>query len=102
MSQTPKIGPIQTGEEKKAEFPFEEEGLSGSIVSAVVTIALEAGTDPNFANVKVGSPVIDGTSVYQKVVYQVSDAVYLLQCTATDSAGFKHTVPAYLTAKAVA
>lgn len=99
---TSKIGPIQTGEEKPAAFDFSEEGLSGSIVSATVTIALEAGTDPDFADVKVGSPVIDGTSVYQQVAYQVPDAVYLLQCTATDSAGNKHTISAYLAAKAVA
>lgn len=98
-----KVGPIQTGEEKPVEFPFaEEEGISGSIVSAVVTIALEAGTDPDFADVKVGNPVIDGTSVYQQVAYQVPDAVYLLQCTATDSADNKHTISAYLAAKAVA
>lgn len=97
-----KVGPIQTGEEKPVSFPFVDEGISGSIVSAVVTIALEAGTDPDFADVKVGSPVIDGTNVYQQVVYQQPDAVYLLQCTATDTAGNDHTISVYLTSKAAA
>ena len=99
---TNQIGPIQSGEEKPAAFDFSGEGISGSIVSAVVTVSLASGTDPDFADVVSGSATIDGETVVQKVVYQVPNAVYLLQCTATDSAGFKHTVSAYLPAKAVA
>lgn len=99
---TQKIGPIQTGEEKPALFDFTEEGISGSIVSAVVTVALEAGTDASPATVLSGSPSVSGLTVIHKVVYQQPDAVYLLQCTATDSAGFEHTVSAYLSSKAVA
>lgn len=99
---TTRIGPIQTGEEKPAAFDFTDEGISGSLVSAVVSIALVSGTDPSPGTVLSGSPSIDGMRVVHKVVYQQPDAVYLLRCTATDSAGFKHTVPAYLPAKAVA
>lgn len=97
-----KIGPIQTGEEKPAEFPFDDEGVSGSLASAEVSVTLAAGVDEDFEDVAVGSPSINGLSVIQKVAYQVPNAVYLLQCTATDSAGFKHTVSAYLASKAAA
>jgi hypothetical protein len=99
---TSRIGPIQTGEEKPAAFDFTDEEISGSLVSAVVTVSLAAGTDPDFADVAMGSPTVASPNVIQKVKCQVPGAVYLLQCTATDSGGFKHTISAYLPAKAVA
>ena len=97
-----KIGPIQTGEEKPVAFDFTDEEVSGSIVSAVVSVSLKSGTDPSPSAVISGSASISGMRVIQKVVYQVDGAVYLLQCVATDSAGFKHTISAYLPSKAVA
>ncbi len=97
-----KIGPIQTGEEKPAAFDFTDEEVSGSIVSAVVSVSLKSGTDPSPSTVISGSASISGMRVIQKVVHQVDGAVYLLRCVATDSAGFKHTISAYLPSKAVA
>lgn len=99
---TIQLGPIQPGEEKPALFDFTDEGISGSIVSAVTTVSLASGTDPDFEDVVVGSASISSPYAIQKVKYQVPGAVYLLQCTGTDSAGFKHTISAYLPAKAVA
>lgn len=89
-----KIGPIQTGEEKAVAFDFSDEGVSGSLVSASVTGAP--------SGVLVGTASIDGVRVVQKVKYDTPDVTYTLQATATDSAGFKHTVSAYLRSKAVA
>lgn len=99
---TSKIGPIQTGEEKPALFDFTDEGISGGIVSAVVTVSLEAGTDASPGTVLSGSPIVSGLTVIHKVIYQQPEAVYLLRCVATDNAGFKHTISTYLSAKAVA
>lgn len=99
---TTKIGPIQTGEEKPAAFDFTDEEISGSLVSAVVTISVAGGAeDPDFIDVLVGSPIVTSPRVVQKVAYQVPDVTYLLQCTALDSGGFEHTISAYMPSKAV-
>lgn len=97
-----KIGPIQTGEEKPAGFDFSGEGASGVLSGPVVTISVASGSDPDPGAVLVGEPSIVGLMVTHTVKYQRPGVLYLLQATATDSAGKAHTVSAWLQSRAVA
>lgn len=97
-----KIGPIQTREKKPATFDFSDEGVSGTLSSPAVTISVEAGEDADPDAVLVGDPQVSGLMVIQSVKYQKPGVTYLLQCSATDSLGYDHTVSAQLQSRAVA
>jgi hypothetical protein len=86
-----KIGPIESDEIKLAKFDFTDEvDASATLTSPTVVCTVHKGTDPTPANVLVGSPVVSGKEVHQKVQPGVVGVTYKLRTVVTDSSGLKH------------
>lgn len=78
------FSPSTVGAEEFFTFNFVRELPAGAaILSAVWTVTVKQGVDPNPANIKVGNPVINGTKVSQKIVPLVNDVQYCFTCIAT-------------------
>ena len=89
------IGPIDVAETKVIEFPFADEvGAGETIISAVVNITVAAGEDATPTSRLTGSPLIDGTSVYERISTVQDGVTYHLRAIATTDAGTVHVVAA--------
>ena len=92
------IGPKDVSENKVVEFPFVDElGTGESISSASVDISVTSGVDPSPNSMKVGSAVIVGTSVYQRISGGIANVTYHLRATANAITGSVHVVATDLT-----
>lgn len=58
-------------------------GPSETLVSAVVTIRVAVGTDPDVNSMLSGSASIDGKNVFQTVTGGVPGVIYLVSCAVT-------------------
>lgn len=93
------VGPLEIGEIKRIGFNFASEKAETATLTAAsqtVTIVVLDGTDVSPNNVMVGSPVIAGDWVYQKVQPGVAGCKYKLKAFASDSDGLRHGVPCVL------
>jgi len=91
------MGPKDPEESKVLAFEFDQDIAStDSIVSAVVTASVHAGTDPTASTLVSGAATFSGTTVYQRVSGGVSGVTYKLRAKATDSAGNVHILVAGL------
>lgn len=89
------IGPIDVAETKIIEFPFADEvGEGETIISAVVNITVKEGVDATPTSRLTGTPLITGTSVYERISTVQDGATYHLRAIATTDAGTVHTVAA--------
>lgn len=87
------IGPKDVSENKVVEFPFVDElGTGETISSASVAISVVSGTDPSPAAMLVGSAVIVGSSVFQRISGGIANVTYHLRATANAVTGSVHVV----------
>ena len=89
------IGPIDVAETKVIEFPFADEvGQGEVIIGAVVNITVKEGTDATPTSRITGTPLISGTSVYERISTVQNAVTYHLRAIATTDAGTVHVVAA--------
>lgn len=67
-------------------------GSSETITSAVCNIEVKEGTDPTPSTVLLGTPVISGTKVAQRVTGGLDGVIYRLEMSATTSASNVYTI----------
>lgn len=93
------IGPIDVAETKIIEFPFADEiGVGETILSAVVNISVADGVDVAASTRITGSPLVSGTSVFERITTAQDGVTYHLRAIATTNAGTVHVVAADLKA----
>jgi hypothetical protein len=86
-----------TTENEQFTFDFSPiMGSSETISSAVCTIEVKEGTDPNPNDIKVGSPVISGQQVAQRITGGLDGVIYRLEMTSTTSLTNVYTIVADL------
>ncbi len=91
------LGPKDPEEIKVLRFPFASQLESGaSISSAQVSIAAVSGTDATPGAVLLGSAVLAGTDVLQRVQGGLHGVTYDLRVKATDSTGLVHMLSGLL------
>ena len=69
---------------------------SETISSATCTVEVKEGTDPTPNAIKVGSPVISGQTVAQRISGGLDGVIYRLEMTATTSLTNVYTIVADL------
>jgi hypothetical protein len=67
-------------------------GTTETISSATCTVTVKEGTDPTPSAIKVGSPVISGSQVAQRISGGLDGVIYRLEMTATTSATNVYTI----------
>jgi len=67
-------------------------GTTETISSATCTVTVKEGTDPTPSAIKVGSPVISGSQVAQRISNGLDGVIYRLEMTATTSATNVYTI----------
>jgi len=67
-------------------------GTTETISSATCTVTVKEGTDPTPNAIKVGSPVISGSQVAQRISGGLDGVIYRLEMTATTSATNVYTI----------
>ena len=67
-------------------------GTTETISSATCTVEVKEGTDANPSAIKVGSPVISGSQVAQRIKDGLDGVIYRLEMTATTSATNVYTI----------
>ncbi len=84
-------------------FDFTDDLAGEAIVaaSAVVSIAVSSGADPNVAAMISGAPTINGSVVLQRIVNGVDKAAYHLRCRIDTASGRKLVLALQLPVKAV-
>lgn len=88
------LGPLDPDELKVLTFAFASELEGNTIATAEVSCAVLTGVDPDAAAMVVGSAVIDGTNVKQRVAGGLADVRYQLKAKVTDSLGLVHVIKA--------
>jgi hypothetical protein len=67
-------------------------GTTETISSATCTVTVKEGTDTNPSAIKVGTPVISGSQVAQRIKDGLDGVIYRLEMTATTSLGNIYTI----------
>ena len=91
MSNNDPLGPKDPEEIKTIKFSFARE-LQGATIASItsVTPSVVAGADPTPAAVALGSPVVSGTDVLQRMQGGVSGTTYKWRAKVLDSNGNVH------------
>ena len=86
-----------TTENEQFTFDFSTVMASSeTISSAVCTVEVVSGTDPTPSTIKVGSPVISGQQVAQRISGGLDGVIYRLEMSATTSLTNVYTIIADL------
>lgn len=82
--------PKTVQEEDSFGFDFTDLLAAGETIStAVVTIDVIHGTDPDPSAMIAGSPSVSGNVVSVKLIGGIADVIYCVHCLATTSNGLK-------------
>ena len=86
-----------TTENEQFTFDFSTVMSSGETISlATSTVEVVSGTDPNPTAILVGSPVISGQQVAQRISGGLDGVIYRIEVTSTTSATNVYTIVADL------